>query len=422
MLLSVQKPGKDVQSIIEDITSQRERDEMQELERYQKPFHFVLNVLLLLKTTNINTSDHYLSCISVQTFSHVIYYTSVCSYIPERARSRSPLSRSLSPHSHSPSFTSCSSTHSPQGAPCRGQERGTNGLAPSRGSWDWSPHIRRSEDERERDDPWRNGGGVDDDRPNGRGNDRRKSYQKPLDHTSSRSGDERGGGEGMRGNRDWHVRSSPQGASFNSYRSMDEDFYMKEQTYKSDKLPRTSYQRHDAKPKRRDCGDYHSRPRHYEFEVTEEPLWRAPEEKRQTSPGRGRSEKTSKRHTTAEKNERDKAAENTVSSSSNWTSLFYDTHELCDTFFWRVFQGRHSKDKSPQRSNKTKEAPECNKDRDAVSNMTRLTTSTRPFNAGVCRLFKNLSTVHSLRRKCVKVEMTPMKSVGILRTWRNWSR
>ncbi|XP_029015657.1 RNA-binding protein 20 isoform X2 [Betta splendens] len=289
--LQLKKPGKDVQLIIEDITSQRERDEMQELER--------------------------------------------CSYIPERARSRSPLSRSLSPHSHSPSFTSCSSAHSPQGAPCRTQERATNGLAPSRGSWDWP---RRTEDEREREDPWRNGGGGDDERPNGRAPDRRKPYQKHADHGSSRSADERGG-EGMRGSRDWHVRSSPQGASFSSYRSKDEDFYMKEPMYRSEKLARAPYQRHDAKPKRRE-GDYHSRPRHYEYEATEEPAWRTPEERRQTPPGRGRSEKTSKRPTSTEKSQKDKAAEN-------------KDHHLKD------------KDGSPQRSNKTQEAPECGEDKDA---------------------------------------------------------
>lgn len=243
--------------------------------------------------------------------------------MPERARSRSPLSRSLSPHSHSPSFTSCSSAHSPQRAPCRGQERGGNVLAPCRGSWDWSTHLRRSEDERERDDPWRNGESVDDDRPNGRVADRRKAYQKPLDHISSRSADERGGGEGMRGNRDRHLRGSPQGMSFSSYRNVDDDFYMKEQMYKSDKLPRPPYQRHDTKPKRRDGGDYHGRLRHSEFEMTEEPLRRTPEEKRQTSPGRSRSEKASRRHTTSEKHEKEKSIENTVSNLYKLTLLLY---------------------------------------------------------------------------------------------------
>nr|XP_029501109.1 RNA-binding protein 20-like [Oncorhynchus nerka] len=116
--LQLKKPGKDVDSIIQDINSLRERDEMQE-------------------------TDH---------------------YMPERARSRSPISRSLSPRSHSPSFTSCSSAHSPQGAPCR---RG-----PERGSWT-AKHMRKGDEdrerERERDEvPWRNGGTVDDDRLNGR--------------------------------------------------------------------------------------------------------------------------------------------------------------------------------------------------------------------------------------------------------------
>ncbi|XP_030291105.1 RNA-binding protein 20 isoform X5 [Sparus aurata] len=299
--LQLKKPGKDVQSIIQDISCQRERDEMQEHEHY----------------------------------------------MPERARSRSPISRSLSPHSHSPSFTSCSSAHSPQGASCRGPERGSNGMGPRRGSWDWSSHLRRGEDERERDDPWRNGGSVDDDRPNGRAADRRKGYQKPLDHISSRSADERGGGggggggEGIRANRDWHPRGSPQGMSFNSYRNMEDDFYMKEQMYKSDKPPRPPYQRHDAKSKRRDGGDYHSRSRHSEFEMTEEPLRRALEDKRQMSPDRGRSKKTSRRHTTAEKHDRENAAEN---------------------------PDRQSKEKSvsPHQSSKPKETTKCSQDRDTV--------------------------------------------------------
>uniref|UniRef100_UPI0037E72C64 RNA-binding protein 20 n=1 Tax=Semicossyphus pulcher TaxID=241346 RepID=UPI0037E72C64 len=294
--LQLKKPGKDVQSIILDISSQRERDEMQEHENY----------------------------------------------MPERARSRSPISRSLSPHSHSPSFTSCSSAHSPQAAACRGPERGSNGLGPRRGSWDWSSHLRRGEDERERDDPWRNGGNGDDDRPNGRTGDRWKAYQKPVDHVSSRSTEERGGGEGMRGNRDWHPRGSPQGMAFNSYRNMEDDFYMKEQMYKSEKPPRPSYQRHDPKPKRRDGGsDYHSRSRHSEFEMTQEQLRRTLEDKRQSSPGRGRSKKTSKRLTTADKHEREDAAENS---------------------------DRQSKEKSvsPQQSNKPKESAECIKDKDTV--------------------------------------------------------
>ncbi|XP_041838084.1 RNA-binding protein 20 [Melanotaenia boesemani] len=288
--LQLKKPGKDVQSIIQDITSQRERDEMQELEHY----------------------------------------------IPERARSRSPISRSLSPHSHSPSFTSCSSAHSPQGGPCRGPERSSNGLGPHRGSWDWSSHPRRGEEERERDDPWRNGSSVDDVRPNGRAAEgRRKNYQKHSDHLSLRSADERGGGEAMRSHRDRHPRGSPQGSSFNSYRNMEEDFFM-QQVYKSERPVRPSHQRHDTKSKRRDGSDYHVRSRHSEFDINEEPSSRTPEDKRQSSPGR--SKKHSRRHTAAEKHTRENNTEHT---------------------------NRLSKEKSvsPEHSIKPKETAECSKDR-----------------------------------------------------------
>ncbi|XP_075946956.1 RNA-binding protein 20 [Anarhichas minor] len=305
--LQLKKPGKDLQSIIQDITSQRGKDEMQEVEHY----------------------------------------------MPERARSRSPISRSLSPHSHSPSFTSCSSAHSPQGGPCRGPERNSNGLGPRSGSWDWSSHLRRGEDERERDDPWRNGGSVEDDRPNGRAAERWRAYQKPLDHISSRSADERegggggggggggSGGEGIRGNRDWHPRGSPQGMSFSSYRNKEGEFYTKEQMYKSDKPPRPPYQRHDTKPKRRDGGDHHSRSKHSEFEITEEPLRRALEDKRQGSPGKDRSKKTSRRCITAEKHEKENTTDN---------------------------NDRKSKEKSvsPQQTNMPKESTESSKERDTV--------------------------------------------------------
>uniref|UniRef100_A0A3B5M7M7 RNA binding motif protein 20 n=1 Tax=Xiphophorus couchianus TaxID=32473 RepID=A0A3B5M7M7_9TELE len=208
--LQLKKPGKDVQSIIQDITSQRERDKMQELEHY----------------------------------------------LPDRARSRSPISRSLSPHSHSPSFT------------------GSNGLSPHRGSRDWPSN-----------------GGMDDKRPNGRTADRRKSYHKHLGHL--RSADERGSGETTttRSSRDWHPRDSPLSSSLNSYRSMDEDFN------------RASHYRHDAKPRRRD-GDHPVRSRHSEFETTDEPRCRTPEDKR-------RSKNPSRRNT--EKQERETVPENTVS-------------------------------------------------------------------------------------------------------------
>lgn len=65
-------------------------------------------------------------------------------YPPERARSRSPISGSVTPPSHSSSFTSCSSTHSPQGAPWN------NGKGPRRGSWDWTARDERRNGDDER--------------------------------------------------------------------------------------------------------------------------------------------------------------------------------------------------------------------------------------------------------------------------------
>lgn len=230
--------------------------------------------------------------------------------MPERARSRSPISRSLSPRSHSPSFTSCSSAHSPQGTPCRG--------GPERGSWT-AKHMRKGDEDRERERereevPWRNGGTEDDDRLNGRMQDRRnKPYLKPSDRDriSPRSADERGGGsgEGMRGgNRggDWypHPRGSPQGMPpFPSYRNMDEDSYKTQHVYKSEKPLRPQYQRHEegrVMSKRREGGDYH-RSRHSESKLGEESLpTRTGEDRRQrgVSPTRGRSKKPTMRHGT----------------------------------------------------------------------------------------------------------------------------
>uniref|UniRef100_A0A8C5HH04 RNA binding motif protein 20 n=1 Tax=Gouania willdenowi TaxID=441366 RepID=A0A8C5HH04_GOUWI len=273
--LQLKKPGKDVKSIIQNIASHWERDEIQEVEHY----------------------------------------------IPERPRSRSPISHSLSPHSHSPSFTSCSSAHSPQGTSGRAPDRGSNGLCPHRGSRDWS-HSRRAEDER--DDPWRNGS-VNEDRLNGRGLDRRKPYQKSSDHPSLRSTDERGGGggggggEGNRGGRDWHTRGSPKSSSLSTYRSIEDDFFM-EQLYKSEKLPRHPYQRQDRPSKRRDGGEWRSR--HSDFEMSEEQLRRTPEGKRQNSPSR--RQKSSRRCVDAEKREK----------------------ENCICHIFLSFQGCESKEKS----------------------------------------------------------------------------
>ncbi|KAJ6669063.1 hypothetical protein lerEdw1_007872 [Lerista edwardsae] len=100
--LQLKKPGKNVAAIIQDIHSQRERD-LWETDRYG----------------------------------------------PERPRSRSPISRSLSPRSRTPSFTSCSSPHSPLNT---NRTDWGNGREP----WD-QPSYSRREEEREVV-PWRENG------------------------------------------------------------------------------------------------------------------------------------------------------------------------------------------------------------------------------------------------------------------------
>uniref|UniRef100_A0A3P9IAI1 Matrin-type domain-containing protein n=1 Tax=Oryzias latipes TaxID=8090 RepID=A0A3P9IAI1_ORYLA len=184
---------------------------------------------------------------------HITCWPFLHSFMLERPRSRSPINHS--PPSHSPSFASCGSAHSPPAALCRGPQR--NGLGPHRSSWVWPSHVRRSEEERDREDPWRNEGSLDDDLPNGRAAARRNTYQKHSDF-----------GEGMRDNRERPPRGSPQG--FSSYRSLEDHFYS-EQMYKSEKCLRPSYPRHDMKTKRRDGGDYHVRYRHPDFNLAEEP-------------------------------------------------------------------------------------------------------------------------------------------------------
>uniref|UniRef100_A0A8C2AQR0 Matrin-type domain-containing protein n=1 Tax=Cyprinus carpio TaxID=7962 RepID=A0A8C2AQR0_CYPCA len=199
-------------------------------------------------------------------------------YLPERARSRSPVSRSLSPRSHSPSFTSCSSAHSPPGPSCRPDW--SNDMGPRR---DWTSHSRGDEDPRERDD-WRNN---EEERPNGWLSERRKPYLKTGDRISPRMGpgDERG--------RDWYPRGSPQGSSFSSYHSTD-DFYKKDSLYKPDKLSRPQHQRHEGKTKRREDSDYH-RPRHSESDVTDDT------HSNRTAEDRGRSKRPSRRQDREEK-------------------------------------------------------------------------------------------------------------------------
>ncbi|KAK7930121.1 hypothetical protein WMY93_006516 [Mugilogobius chulae] len=222
--LQLKKPGKDVETIIHDITSQRDRDELQE-------------------------HDH---------------------YIPERARSRSPIGRALSPHMHSPGFP-CDCPESPQDTVCRVTERGTNGLVSHRNSWDWSSLPRTAVDERE--DPWQNGS----------------------------CGDEMGGvcAEERGGSRNWHLQRM-------SYRNMEDKYFTKELIYKPDKPPRPLYQRHEPKSKRRDS-DCH-RPRHVDLDTNSESL-RA--EDKRSSQERGRSKKNTKKHSSTERQSKECTTEPT---------------------------------------------------------------------------------------------------------------
>eukprot|EP00070_Physeter_catodon_P030192 XP_028337086.1 RNA-binding protein 20 isoform X5 [Physeter catodon] len=174
--LQLKKPGKTVAAIIQDIHSQRERDMFREADRYG----------------------------------------------PERPRSRSPVSRSLSPRSHTPSFTSCSSSHSPPG-PSRAD------WGNGRDSWEHSPYARREEERGPV--PWRENGEDKRDRTDTWAHDR-KQYPRQLDKAEL---DERL--EGGRGYRERHPRSgSPNPLhSASGYKSREDGYYRKESKGKSDK-------------------------------------------------------------------------------------------------------------------------------------------------------------------------------------------
>uniref|UniRef100_A0A8D1SUQ1 RNA-binding protein 20 n=1 Tax=Sus scrofa TaxID=9823 RepID=A0A8D1SUQ1_PIG len=174
--LQLKKPGKTVAAIIQDIHSQRERDMFREADRYG----------------------------------------------PERPRSRSPVSRSLSPRSHTPSFTSCSSSHSPPG-PSRPD------WGNGRDSWEHSPYARREEERGPA--PWRENGEDKRDRTDMWAHDR-KHYPRQVDKTEL---DERL--EGGRGYREKHPRSgSPSSLhSVSGYKSREDGYYRKEPKGKSDK-------------------------------------------------------------------------------------------------------------------------------------------------------------------------------------------
>ncbi|KFP39065.1 RNA-binding protein 20, partial [Chlamydotis macqueenii] len=177
--LQLKKPGKNVAAIIQDIHSQRERDLLREVDRYGT----------------------------------------------ERPRSRSPISRSLSPRSHTPSFTSCSSPHSPMGT---GRTDWGNG----RESWDQSPYSRREEERDSRE--WRENGDEKRDRTDTWVHER-KHYSRQLDKFDL---DERI--EGGRGHREKYLRSGSPGSlhPLSGYKSREDDYYRKTSKSKSDKFQR----------------------------------------------------------------------------------------------------------------------------------------------------------------------------------------
>ncbi|XP_060624374.2 RNA-binding protein 20 isoform X1 [Anolis sagrei] len=177
--LQLKKPGKNVAAIIQDIHCQRERGMLREADRYG----------------------------------------------PERPRSRSPISHSLSPRSHTPSFTSCSSPHSPLST---NRTEWGNG----RDTWDQPPFSRRVE-EREMV-PRRENGEDKRDRTDSWVHDRKQHYLRHLDKLDS---EERL--EGTRGHREKYFRgSSPtaKGAhNLPGHKSREEDYYRKPSRQKTDK-------------------------------------------------------------------------------------------------------------------------------------------------------------------------------------------
>lgn len=151
---------------------------------------------------------------------------SPCSrYGTERPRSRSPISRSLSPRSHTPSFTSCSSPHSPLGTSRTDWGNG-------REAWDQSPYSRREEERESRE--WRENGDEKRDRTDTWVHER-KHYSRQLDKFDL---DERL--EGGRGHREKYLKTGSPGSlhPLSGYKNREDDYYRKSSKSKSDKFQR----------------------------------------------------------------------------------------------------------------------------------------------------------------------------------------
>eukprot|EP00062_Callorhinchus_milii_P017868 gi/632970717/ref/XP_007901804.1/ PREDICTED: RNA-binding protein 20 [Callorhinchus milii] len=189
--LKLKKPGKNVESIINDINSQREREVYKDLDRFPE----------------------------------------------ERTRSRSPLARSSSPwmESHSPSFASCSSSQRSSISPRRTNQspkatsRGErNNGTEQRGSWEYLAHTGRREEEKE-DSISRSYGEESRDRTDKWGHDR-KQHSKSSARLSPKSLEDRG--DAAHRQKDKHVKSSP--VPFQAkYKTRNEEDYRKEHKLKS---------------------------------------------------------------------------------------------------------------------------------------------------------------------------------------------
>ncbi|XP_072882946.1 RNA-binding protein 20 isoform X1 [Hemitrygon akajei] len=188
--LKLKKPGKNVDSIINDINSQKEREMQKSWDRFP----------------------------------------------PERPRSRSPFMQSLSPkmESHSPSLTSCCSSQRSSLSPRKGsmspmlvtKGEWSNGLE-RRGSRDYHFHKRRNEEKSET--TLKNYSGDESDK---RGFDRRQ-YLKSSGRSSPQLLED--SGDGYQGYKDKYAKSGPQNLipPHSKYKMQNVEDYKKEHKLKS---------------------------------------------------------------------------------------------------------------------------------------------------------------------------------------------
>lgn len=231
-----------------------------------------------------------------------------CRYGPERPRSRSPISHSLSPRSHTPSFTSCSSPRSPLGTVKADWGNG-------RESWDQSPYSRR-EEERETA-PWRENGEEKRDRTDAWVHER-KHYARQLDKLDL---EERT--EGGRGHRDKYLRGgSP------SYKSRDDDYYRKSSKPKSDRHQK-QLQDAPAKPKRKEDARLKERKHSH----CEEPVKEDISEQKPSKGSEGSRHKQSDKNKTKKANKDQEAAPTAANESSDSKEAKMTEDEVRGSFF-----------------------------------------------------------------------------------------